>query len=181
VVGTLNEFDYRVEHDEEQRIAAWPGWGDVYRAAFPGLIDAIQVTDTEEQLRGIDRRLVFDNRSSLTVDEKYDKHSTGNFFLETVSVLERNTPGWVMGHLECDYLGYLFRPLRQLFLIDYRRLCEAWARHENVWAADYPLHTIKNRGYVTVGVTVPAHVVLDAIDGCIRITRADKSWVRSRA
>lgn len=176
-MGAVKNFDE--DHAAEQRIAAWAGWVDVYRTLFPALTTCMRETRLDQQLRGIDRRIGWADYE-ITIDEKYDSHTTHNFFLETVSVEETGALGWVVKDLACDYIGYLFQPERAFYLIPRKALQRAWTLYGDVWKRDFAERRIANQGYVTLGVPVPRHIVLDAIDGCQVARHAEHIWVRTR-
>lgn len=177
---------YDAEHAEEQRISSWCGWEDVYRAAFPSCTGVERVTDVLMQKAGVDRIVYLGSaRVSVHVDEKYDRHRTGNFFLELQSDAERGQEGWLVGK-DADFIGYLFRPERAFYLLPYRRLAEQWERRREDWADRYGIKNIPNRSrtggqYTTTGIAIPRRVVLDAIDGATLVRFAERTWVRTRA
>lgn len=97
----------------------------------------------------------------------------------------RNQLGWVAKPLACDYIAYAFALLRRCYLLPTRELQRAWLEHRSEWwkhavedderapgepHGPYRFVEAKNRGYVTLSVAVPVHVVLDAIRDSLIIT-----------
>lgn len=169
------------DHAESERIAREPFWDDLYAAAFPGFIEHAIEERREEQRREIDRRVTTSHFGTmpLRIEEKYDTHTTGNFFLEFWSVKERRVRGWVArDDLGSDYLAYLFTKLDDCYFIPMVGLRAAWARQGREWCDTYGTKDVPNDGYTTSGCPVPTWVVTAAVDHCFRMRLATRTWVR---
>src|SRR5512139_2731309 len=88
----------------------------------PETIDVINVED-DPYYREKDIDLIYKYRNkddvevATTIEIKGDRwHRTGNYFLETVSNDQKNTPGCFM-YSEADYFFYYFVEIRELHII----------------------------------------------------------------
>lgn len=107
----------------------------------------------EGQRQGIDRLFTRrDNKVTYRVEYKTDftASRTGNAFIETVSVDTQQKPGWAL-HSQADFLIY-FLPLDGLIYAI--RMPQLRAQLVS-WKARYPLRSIPNKGYSTIGLLVP--------------------------
>lgn len=104
-----------------------------------------------EQRCGIDR--VFSRPGGLfKVEYKTDTTaaSTGNAFVETVSVDTFGKPGWAYAS-EADYLIYYIPGPEAIYIIAFATLRKHLAR----WVKSYPVRKIPNKSYHTHGILVP--------------------------
>jgi hypothetical protein len=180
VRGKARTFEVDLEWEAE--VATDPMWPTVYRAAWPDVVGCQRENELDHQLRGIDRRVTRGD-VELLVDEKYDRHTTGNFFLEHTSAKETGSPGWILGHLDCHYIGYLFTEWRRFYLIPYPLLVQVWEDSRNGWTSAFGDREVLNRPkrgrpYTTVGVAVPIHLVLYEMPGVILVARGERLWMR---
>lgn len=125
-------------------------------------------SDPRFQHRGVD--LLWDRpaKEPLGVEVKGDRHARrGNYFLELVSNLEKDTPGCFL-YSEADLLLYVFLETREVHSLPLPRLREWFLPR----ASTYPLkHTRTRTGrnsYTTVGAIVPIKEVLAAGVGAER-------------
>lgn len=115
---------------------------------------AITPATRDQQRHGIDR--VFRHRETgayYHIEYKTDwtAASTGNAFVETVSVDAQNKPGWAYAS-EADWLIYYVPGRRTIYIMSFPTLREQLPR----WLAtcrDAP--PIPNEGYNTLGILVP--------------------------
>jgi len=106
----------------------------------------------DQQRTGIDRIFTDANGRVLTVEYKSDERasSTGNAFVETVSVSTTGKQGWaytcradlLLYFLPGDLLIYVWKP-------------EKLRRHLSKWECKYRTVSVPNSGYVTKGILVP--------------------------
>lgn len=107
----------------------------------------------EQQRQGVDRMFKRkDNGTTYKVEYKTDKtaSSTGNAFVETVSVDTANKPGWAYSS-QSDYLVYFLPEDLLIYVIAFDRL----RSHLPQWAKCHRTRRIPNKGYHTVGLLVP--------------------------
>ena len=125
----------------------------------PGLTPAERAAREAWQRRGVDALLYFGQRpyqTRSTVEFKADTTAatSGNAFIETVSVDTEGAPGWAAYSL-AQYLVYFIPPTGAVYVVPLTSLRNALLRR---WARDeerYPRRAIQNRGYKTHGVLVP--------------------------
>ncbi len=120
------------------------------------IITVQEVTDLDQQLRGIDIELHTPDGTVLTGELKTDRHTQSpNIFLEDISNSESGSLGWTL-KCESDILSYGFcdptaSVLVKLFVYDMQAL-KGWYQQQR---GNYPLKKIPNRGYDTFGRPVP--------------------------
>lgn len=126
----------------EARLDAWFGhWFTIRHATM------------EEQHRGIDRIFTrHDNGKCYAVEYKTDSRasSTGNAFVETVSVDTVGKPGWAYSS-EADYLLYYVPVSEVIYIIPMVNLRQRLPQ----WQRQYQARKIPNQGYCTHGLLVP--------------------------
>lgn len=112
----------------------------------------VERTDLKMDKLGIDR--IFTHRATgkrYSIEYKSDSRaaSTGNAFIEIVSVDANDTPGWAKTCL-AQWLIYYVPPWRKGYWI---RTCAIKARLEE-WISKYPLGHCQNKGYSSTGILV---------------------------
>lgn len=113
----------------------------------------ISPVSMDEQRHGIDRTFV--NRetgATLKVEYKADSKaaSTGNAFVETVSVDTTHKAGWAFTS-QADFLVYFVPPDATAYVIRTPILKGKVVG----WSEKYPERSIPNNGYNTIGILVP--------------------------
>ena len=118
---------------------------------YPGL--RWEEVDLRTDLSGID--LYVTAKESIQVKWDNRAQETGNVFIETISQVEHNRPGWankcaadVLYYL-CPGLGYLFRIERPVEVLS--GLLPAW---EGRWGTK----DVRNSSWTTRGICVPIQV-----------------------
>lgn len=111
------------------------------------------------QRRGVDRILLprsHPDRPALAVELKWDERAatTGNAFVETVSVSTDGKLGWAMTS-GSDFIIYGLPHLSQALVIPTERLQSELPRLKD----RYPAKWITNRSYETQGILVPIPVL----------------------
>lgn len=141
-----------------------PFWEVVLRRAFPDYLTSVLIEDDGwGQRAGIDRIVILKSGREIYIDEKVRDEDWQDFFLETLSDVARETPGWIEKAQACDYIAYVFLPSRRCYLLPFYELRRAWWKHRVEWEARYKTKRAPNKGWETEGVPVPIPVVLDAI------------------
>jgi hypothetical protein len=159
-------------------------WKDVYRKAFP---EAVAVVDHRQdgwhQRAGVDRSITLTNSKQVLIDEKVRGRNkkTGRVYedaaLEFLSVVERDTPGWVCKPLQCDYIAYAIAPLGKCWLLPVLQLQAAWQKHSEDWLSlaanplqpSYRIIDAQNVGYRTRSLCLPWKVLMPAIGQELRV------------
>jgi hypothetical protein len=124
--------------------------------------------DPRFQHRGVD--LLWDRPGEpvLGVEVKGDRHARrGNYFLELVSNVEKDTPGCFL-YSTADLLVYVFVEPREVHCLPLKATREWFIPR----AKDYPLKATRTRTgavlYTTVGAVVPVRQVLREVPGASR-------------
>lgn len=179
--GTFGEI--RVPHNFQESLAFshkaedLPIWGEVYKQAFPNMVEMVSYReDGFWQRQGIDRGVLLNTSKQIRIDEKVRGRNklTGKVYddiaLEYKSSMEGDTPGWVCKPLQADYIAYLIAPLGVCHMLPVIQLQNAWAKHGSDWIDVYPEIKAKNEGYTTLSVGVPVKVLYPAIGGELRVS-----------
>lgn len=101
-----------------------------------------------------------------TIEIKGDTyHRTGNFFLETLSNKERNTPGCFM-YTEADFVYYYFVLIKKLYILPMPKT-RLWFMDHLDQFSEKATQTIVGNGahYTTVGRLVPIETLLQNVEG----------------
>ena len=138
-------YDFQKKLREGQRHERF--LDDYYRAKF-----AIEPATMADERRGIDRFFT-DRRTGRRYAIQYKADTTaartGNAFVETVSVDTTGAPGWVHS-CQADFIVYYIVGKGPAYVVrpgDIRKRLKRWER-------EFPLRTIANNGYITVGIVV---------------------------
>ncbi|MBN3536381.1 hypothetical protein JYA61_06330 [Sphingomonas pseudosanguinis] len=100
---------------------------------------------------------------TYTVDEKVRMHEWPDVLLERWSDEARRVPGWIQKPLAADFVAYAYAPAGTCLLLPVVPLQRAWRQHGRKWINLYGTRSAQNPGYVSVGVPVPRHVLMQAI------------------
>ena len=134
------------------------------------MLEVLNVEDDPiYRLKDID--LIYKHRENnievtTTIEIKGDRyHYTGNYFFETVSNEQKNTPGCFM-YSEAEYLFYYFVDQRELHIIPLRMAREWFETRMNEFEEKKPETKLPHGAhYNTVGRLVPRKRLQEAIDG----------------
>jgi hypothetical protein len=113
----------------------------------------IKSVDISKQRLGIDRYFTRkSNGASFTVEYKSDSTaaSTGNVFIEIVSVDTTNRPGWAKSS-QADILIYYIPPAQKIIITR----MEVVKKSVPIWENTYKQQPVPNEGYKTIGILVP--------------------------
>jgi len=164
----IHDFDEELEYSEKASEESF--WFDVYKKAFPNMVNCMSGWgDTESQRKGIDRVILLANGKTLYVDEKKRRKVYRDFLLEYISVDKTGAPGWMEKELNIDYLAYAFMPIKRCYLLPWPLLRRAWLHFKNDWLNKYPIKPAENKGYKTLSVAVPRNIVIQAIKRAVII------------
>lgn len=95
------------------------------------------VPDKDRQKIGVDKILRFRLRSSIAIDEKLREKAYPDILLEEYSNWELKRPGWLMAGSAADYISYVVRPTKRIYLIPYYKLKSNWDRNYQTWLTKY--------------------------------------------
>jgi len=150
---------------------AW--WKAVYQQVFPYFKKAKRLPGTHQlQNLGVDKILRTEAGKDIFLEEKFDRTTYDNFFLEYISNLEKETPGWLVKPVLTDYLAYVRLGMGKCYFIPFPPLQMAWLEHGDRWLAEYgpkTAGTYRNGGFLydTVGCCVPMTEVLSKVHATI--------------
>jgi len=137
--------------EQLERGVHWEGVLDEFFKRWYNIREATR----EEQRKGIDRWFWYidseDMDNPFPVEYKADDmtRKTGNVFVETMSVVERNKVGWAWKS-EAEILAYLAIPDR-LYIAEMKNVREMIPRWRD-WFGERP---VKNDYWTTRGIPVP--------------------------
>ncbi len=105
------------------------------------------------------------NPKGYRVEVKVDRYyGTGNFFFETHSNVEKNTPGCFL-YTEADLLFYYFIEPRHLFVLPMPRTRVWFLEHKRDFRVKATTTPVSNSFYTTRGRLVPRNRVLAEVPG----------------
>jgi len=146
VIHKFHESNAKAENEKND-----PFWLDVYKEAFPDMINAMPLReDCKMQRRGVDRVIILDSGKSVYIDEKIRFSEYNDILLEYISVDTTNAPGWIEKDLCIDYLAYAFIKSKRCYLFDWRMLKRAWRYYGERWKAQYNKIEANNNDYKTI-------------------------------
>ena len=126
-------------------------------------------SDPRFQHRGVD--LLWDRPGEpvLGIEVKGDRQARrGNYFLELVSNVEKDTPGCFL-YSTADWLLYVFLTPREVHRLPMKETREWFLPR----AKEFPLKSTRTRTgaalYTTVGAIVPVKQLLSSVPGAVRI------------
>lgn len=139
--------DFDVRYEEGMR-------GEAFLDEYFSRTYEIREATRDEQRRGIDRffiRREAQDSKVLAIEYKTDKvaSSTGNVFIEIVSVDRHGKSGWAYKS-EADYLMYYLPEEDLIYMYEMETIRELLPK----WQASYPIKPAKNRDYNTLGIVV---------------------------
>lgn len=156
-----------VQHAADRAVALV---ADFLRSEAPGSEVHDVQADPRFQHRGVDLLWERPAAEVLGVEVKGDRQGgrRGNYFLELISNLEKDTPGCFL-YSAADLLAYVFLDRRELHLLPVPAT-RSWFLAR---ASEFPLrHTQTRVGahrYTTVGAAVPARRLLQEVEGARKI------------
>ena len=118
----------------------------------------LDVSDIRKYQRaGIDRILMRPDGTTVSVEYKFDlvSYKTGNLFFETVSVDNRNVPGWGWSS-QATYWIFLLPSMETLVVEPGKLRSLIWQERQVTQDKE-----VQNYGYKTLGVPVPLSKVRD--------------------
>jgi hypothetical protein len=136
----------------------------------PETIEVVNVeNDPSFQKRDIDLIWKTQNQKVLIEIKGDCYHKTGNFFFETDSNLERQTPGCFM-YTEADWIFYYFVGNKTLYQLPMPLTKEWFIKNINRFRKRSTQTLISGGGYyTTVGRLVPINDVIKEVTGVIQI------------
>jgi hypothetical protein len=164
----MNNFNTDLEYSLD--ISRNKDFDKFYYDIWQGQIKDIEYMDyethKEEQLKGIDKKLILKNGKAVTIDEKCRRENYNDFFIELVSNTKTKKLGWLY-YSTCDYIVYYVEPIRKAYLLPFELLKMAWIENKVEWKKKYPIRQCLNKGYISKGICIPTSILLDSISSQI--------------
>lgn len=138
--------------------------------------ETLQVINVEKdpvyQEKDIDLLYIFKNKCGnekrTTIEIKGDRHHyTGNYFFETHSNLQKNTPGCFM-YTEADFLFYYYVEKKELHILPVQNTRKWFLEHIDefpVRGTSTQIGNAQKKGYTSSGRLVPRDYVLQSVPG----------------
>lgn len=159
------EFDFHEDLSYCQLLDKKKVFDDYYWSQWPNDLFVIKPASYKEQLRGIDRTLIFKDFSKLMIDEKADRFRRPNIFIE-LEYVATHKPSWFFTS-ESDYILYAY-PDGEAYFLPVIPSRIVWAENEKEWRSKYPTHTIYNKGYAVLGIGIPQQLFMNCLDKVIK-------------
>lgn len=142
-----------------------------YLNSLSGTVNVVNVEDYPTyQKKDIDVLYFFNGKDNVkkkaSIEIKGDMHHhTGNYFFETHSNLQKNTPGCFM-YTEADFLFYYYVKMKELHILPMKET-RAWfikniERFEQRGTSTQ-IGNKKKKGYRTAGRLVPRNILLEEV------------------
>lgn len=157
------DLQYSLEHKEDRSL------NDFYKRTFLE-VKEIETMDFKnhaaEQLKGIDKKIYFNNGQVITIDEKKRKKDYGDIYLELTGNSERRKKGWLYT-CNCDYIVYYIPINKKVYLLPTLLLKAAWKKYKSQWINNHRMIHSRTRAgnkyYTTVGIAIPNEIIFAAI------------------
>jgi hypothetical protein len=115
----------------------------------------------EYQHKDIDLRYLTKTNIIVSIEVKTDRYyNTGNFFFETISNKQKNTPGCFM-YTEADYIYYYYNTVNMIYKIPVVESRQWFINHMNSFKTK---ETSTDNYYITIGKLVPRKIIMEYID-----------------
>jgi hypothetical protein len=113
---------------------------------------------------------------TISIEIKGDRyHRTGNFFFETVSNAEKNTPGCFL-YTRATWLFYIFVEVGALYCLPMQQ-ARPWFLHNQERFREQRTSTpVGTESYVTIGCLVPIQTVLEEVRGVLGYQKENEGW-----
>lgn len=120
------------------------------------------------QALDIDLLVNLNNDNQFSIEIKADRyHTTGNFFFETVSNLERNTEGCFL-YTQANYIFYYFIEIQRLYVLTMPEVRNWFVEHQEEFRQVATQTNVGNGNYyTTVGKLVPITIIEQQIPNYI--------------
>lgn len=131
---------------------------------------SVQNVENDPVFQEADIDLILNNVDGFTyIEVKGDRYSsTGNFFFETDSNLERETPGCFL-YTKADWVAYLFMDTGELYMLPMPQTRD-WFMERIAYFRQRETHTPTSSGhYTTVGRLVPRKRVMDEVEKAFKV------------
>ena len=117
-------------------------------------------THKQEQLKGIDKRIILKNGAVITIDEKVRRIDYKDIFIELISNTKTGKWGWLY-YTTSDYIMYYIEPTRKVYRIPFELLKLAWIENKAVWLKKYKIQCCN----LSKGICIPTAILLNSMSG----------------
>lgn len=159
-----NDLQYSLEANFDENI------NDAYFKAFPHLLEIKPITEKQQQMLGIDKKLIFKNKHSVNVDEKKRRKDYGDILLEEYSNFDTKRIGWLGKEKYTDYITYVIMPTRKVYFLPFLLLQKVWLQNYKEWLIKYGRKFAINDGYKTSNIPVPTQELLSEMKEVFNLT-----------
>jgi hypothetical protein len=166
----LDDLAYSLESRDEHF------WDTAYRTAFPNMRAWELVDDLEEQRRGIDRRLLLENGTTLLIDEKKRRGTWQDILLEYISSDTPFRSGWIEKDNAIDFVAYAFMDTHKVYFFSWQFLRRAWELRKDVWLGwgkdrrnGFSIVSSKNKTYTTHSLAIPIKSLYAAVTTAMEV------------
>ncbi|PGK52509.1 hypothetical protein CN918_32510 [Priestia megaterium] len=144
---------------------------ELFLHSLPQTLQVVNVeSDPSYQKKDVDLLYYFHNRQNLkkriSIEIKGDRHHyTGNYFFETHSNLQKNTPGCFM-YTEADFLFYYYLKEKELHILPVKETREWFIENIDqfpVRGTSTQIGNFSKKGYATSGRLVPRDYLLQSV------------------
>ena len=120
------------------------------------IISVINVEDDKRfQELDVDLLAIMDDSTCKLIEVKTDRYDTGNFFLELISNVEKDSRGCIL-QTKSDYVFYYFTKIHKLYILSTYYL-QKWLIDNHTHYNKKTVKTFLSNGgsYHTIGICVP--------------------------
>ncbi len=165
-----------------------PYWKEVYRRAFPDMVQLFDLRhDGWHQRAGRDRLVMLASGRPIYVDEKVRSEVYPDIAVEVWSQYPKDgtkpypaRPGAVLGWgakpLDCDFLAYAFAPAKTCYLFPFLGIRAAFAKHRMMWRDKATVNEdgfrwveAPNRRYNTISIAVPTSILQTCVSDALTV------------
>lgn len=193
----MSNSDFPSDLDQSQRASAELPWSEIFREAYPGVIESYPLSkDGLSQRKGIDRGVRLDDGSLALIEEKIRVSDYEDITLEVGHAYPGRSwqfpprlvglfppiqgygfkDGWMLKEEHCDMLAYVRSKAKICYLIPWPQLVVAWEKYGHDWWNNYkipparnPRNSRKRVIYWTYNVAIPPKVLKAAVPGMITV------------
>ena len=171
----MNQHEFRADLETSHALESAQFWNEVYSSLFPGMVTFVRHSqDGAHQRLGVDTTVVMSNSRTFTVDEKIRRQDYPDILVEEWSDRDRQTLGWIVKPLLCDYVLYVNMPGGKAHLLPTLQLQSAWERTSPLWKATrrpveaYNCDPITGHEWVSVSWPIETEELYPAIGAGLR-------------
>lgn len=109
------------------------------------------------------RKLIYFDLKVRPDDKPWLKEPKDIFF-DYISDEAKKTPGWIELPLACDFILYIWLPIKHAVIFPFLPAAIVWKVHKEMWLKMYGSKRVPNKGWVTLGCPIPLSVLFHSMD-----------------